>query len=146
MADPIEPIDPADLVYDLTVPACGRIWRVPRANKLTRRVEQSFGPVLVVAGRLRQMAVTTAELARLIHLLIEDQPRAPDLDAVEAWLFREGSIAVGPALAGELLTLIAGNAAVGEMQRERARAEREAGIKPPAEAGGERGPFAPTGA
>jgi hypothetical protein len=114
-----DPIDPADLVYDLRVPCCGRVLLVPRANALTRRIEASFGPVVPLAKRLSAASVTTAELASLIALLVEGQPHAPDVAAIEAWLFNAGAAKIAPPLASEVATLVAGNAAVAEWQRER---------------------------
>jgi len=124
--------DPADLVYDLQVSCCGRVWRVHRANTVTKRVEQAFGPIYPLSLRLRSLALTSGELARLIQVLIEDQRGAPELPAIEAWVFNHGAARLAPALAGEVLTLIAGNEAVAEMQRDKG----EGGASPFARAAG----------
>jgi hypothetical protein len=107
-------IDPADLVYDVSVACCGRVWRIPRTLALAKRLEQHCGPLFPLASRLRVLQVTIPEIARIILALLEGQRDVPVVGAVEVWLFRRGLTALAPTLATDVLSLIAGNDAVAE--------------------------------
>lgn len=103
-----------DLVYDLPVPCCGETYRVRRTLELALHVEQQFGPIFPLSRRLRVMEVGLEELALLVRTLVKDEPDAPSKNEIRAWLYQHGGARLGPLLAGEVLTLIAGNEAVAE--------------------------------
>jgi hypothetical protein len=129
-------MDNADLAYDLKVPCCGETLYVRRSNELARRIEQAAGPIYPLCLRLRTIAVTSEEVAGLIHALVKDERGAPGIAAIRDWLYDAGLPRIAPALAGEVLTLISGNDAVAKYQR----GESEDGAR------GEDGPFARTAA
>jgi hypothetical protein len=129
-------MDNADLAYDLKVPCCGETLHVRRSNELARRIEQAAGPIYPLSLKLRTLAVTSEEVAGLIHALVKDVRGAPGIAAIRAWLYDVGLPKVAPELSGEVLTLISGNDAVAKYQ---AAAEASS-----AEARGEDGPFART--
>jgi hypothetical protein len=131
------PIDPADLVYDITIACCGRQWRIARTLALAKRVEQHCGPLFPLASRLRTLQVTIPDLARLMLAFLEGQRDVPETVAIEEWLFRRGLTALAPTLASDVLSLIAGNDAVAE----KLKAASEA--RPPEDGPG---PFARTAA
>ena len=122
----------AELAYDLAVACCGETFHVRRTLDLARRIEQAMGPIYPLAMKLRTMAVTIDELAMLVHTLLKEERDAPTIAQIREWVFASGP-RVGPQLAADVLTLIAGNTAVAEHQRRRSMpdgARREEGTSP----------------
>lgn len=115
--------DNGALAYDLQVECCGETFHVRRTLDLARRVEQTMGPIYTLVLKLRTMGLTIDERATLLCALLKDERHAPTMPQVREWLFLNG-MTTGPALAAEVLTLIAGNEAVVDHDRRR-RGEQE---------------------
>lgn len=129
-----------DLAYDLRIAVCGETFAVRRTLDLALRMEQAFGAIIPLSRRLRACDLRLDDLAHVIDILLRDDPDAADIGRrdISLWLYANGLPKTSLLLAAELLTLIAGNEAVGEYQ---ARQQAD-----PASLQEGRGPFVPTAA
>lgn len=125
--------------HDAEIEVCGEVYLVRRTHDLLRRIEQRFGALLPLAGRVERMDVRQAELALIFEEVMRGNPEAPPRAGIERWIWDEGTPKVVKGLARLLYELPIGNRTLRLLEDEKRIAaaeqrEREESVRPTAPA------------
>lgn len=122
--------------YDSEITVDGDLYWVRRDFDLMRRIEQAFGPLNALDGKLRSAALTADEIDRLYRIVLQAQAARPEPDVMQAHIFEAGVRACCNDLAMIVMQLFAGNKLAVEWLAAEAKAKSDAGGEEAAGAGG----------
>lgn len=132
---------PAHEAHDTLLEIAGDAYYVRRDFDLIRRVEQAFGPLGDLDGRLRRCALPAEDLVRLAAIALQSQASRPPDEDMRQHLADVGVQEMSDQLAVLILHLFAGHRRTVAWLK--AEAAKKTGIPPVAEPAGEAGPENP---
>lgn len=95
--------------HDAQLEICGETYLFTRSHDLLRRMEQRFGALIPLAGRVERMAVTQAELVAIYEEILKGDQSRPWRLALERWVWDIGTPKLCAPLARVLYELPIGN-------------------------------------